>query len=677
MKKICLVAAILLLGANPLFAQCYKYPLFEHFTQASCGPCAQQNPGFQSSILDPNPNSLRHIAYHTSWPGTDPMYSANTSQSNDRVSYYGVTGVPDVFLEGNYKEAQPGGMTMTDVNDVISKTSPIKIVVSDVDNGTSHDVAVTVKSIGEPPTGSFKLVAVVIERFIHYNSAPGTNGEKDFPNVMRKILPSSNGQTITLPAQGEEATYNFTYDEDASWNMDTMGVVAFIQKSTKEIINAGSTFDIPQNAIIIAPALNIVDGTPGNAESFDFSTGNSSDTDEDFIFSLATDAPSDWSGSYTISGVDYFADATITMAGNSQLPAAIHVTPGVTPAVGRYTLTISSAGNPDAPVMMTTVSVVSGITDLIVSNAAGNGVTDGDASTWQNFFIDGLDFAGSTSHDAIMSTDAINALNHGALTGVKNLYLNIGWTFPGLTDEFVNLLRPYLDNGGNLMITGQDVAWEVFDDANSPYATQNKQDFFTDYLGVGWISDGNSTNKPLTANPSDIFTAVPAAGIVAYYGGSYFYPDQLSAEPGAIPTFFYNNTTRIAGVRSDYGHKVVYLGIGLEMVASSTDKNNIMKTTYDWFHGNITSAEFDATMATLGNNYPNPAGDFTLIPVEGISGDVTLTVFNELGQVVFEKHLGKNASDFRLDTAELPQGAYHYRIASGEFDASRTFVVAH
>src|SRR6185295_6281483 len=215
MKKftlLCLAIACFVLNT---YSQAYKYPLFEHFTQASCGPCAQQNPGFQTSILDPNPTVVRHIAYHTSWPGVDPMYTYNTTQSNDRVDYYSVTGVPDIFLEGNFKEAQPGGMTMDDVNTIVAQTSPIKISVSDIDNGNSHDVTVTVSSIGTPPTGSFVLRTAIIERNVTYATPPGNNGETYFPNVFRKMLPSSNGDPITLPSQGNSVTFNYTYTEDA------------------------------------------------------------------------------------------------------------------------------------------------------------------------------------------------------------------------------------------------------------------------------------------------------------------------------------------------------------------------------------------------------------------------------------------------------------------------------
>jgi len=96
MKKIyILILAAMLTGfSNHLFAQARRFPLIEHFTQASCSPCAQQNP-FLQAVLDVNRGAVNHIAYHTSWPGVDPMNAYNPTEVADRVSYYGVNGVPD------------------------------------------------------------------------------------------------------------------------------------------------------------------------------------------------------------------------------------------------------------------------------------------------------------------------------------------------------------------------------------------------------------------------------------------------------------------------------------------------------------------------------------------------------------------------------------------------------
>ena len=86
MKKILLFILIAGLAAfsGTLFAQAKHFAMFEHFTQASCGPCAAQNPAMQAT-LNANVGRVHHIAYHTSWPGVDPMNAYNPTQVADRA----------------------------------------------------------------------------------------------------------------------------------------------------------------------------------------------------------------------------------------------------------------------------------------------------------------------------------------------------------------------------------------------------------------------------------------------------------------------------------------------------------------------------------------------------------------------------------------------------------------
>ncbi|HYG51875.1 MAG TPA: Omp28-related outer membrane protein, partial [Flavobacteriales bacterium] len=229
MKKIFTSAAALLLVIGSANSQAAKYALFEHFTQASCGPCASQNPGFESANLVPNPDKVRHIAYHTSWPGVDPMNAHNPTDVATRVSYYGVSGVPDVFMNGNQKNAQPGGFTQADVDDQFSMGSPIKVIVSEVDNGSDRDVTIDVLTVGTVPAGTYKFYAVIVEEPIDYGSPPGSNGETHFPNVFRDVLPSSAGASYTPASLGSSVTYTYNYLENAAWNTANIKVVAFVQ----------------------------------------------------------------------------------------------------------------------------------------------------------------------------------------------------------------------------------------------------------------------------------------------------------------------------------------------------------------------------------------------------------------------------------------------------------------
>ena len=99
MKKITLaLTAIICYGA--ITAQPTRLVLFEEFTQASCGPCASQNPAF-NALLAANSAKAISIKYQTSWPGVDPMNAANPVDAQARVTYYSVSGVPWSAMDGS------------------------------------------------------------------------------------------------------------------------------------------------------------------------------------------------------------------------------------------------------------------------------------------------------------------------------------------------------------------------------------------------------------------------------------------------------------------------------------------------------------------------------------------------------------------------------------------------
>lgn len=66
-----LVAVVATMNLNDAYAA-KRWVLIEEFTNASCGPCASQNPGFHN-YLQKNMNNVIPIVHRTSWPGADVM----------------------------------------------------------------------------------------------------------------------------------------------------------------------------------------------------------------------------------------------------------------------------------------------------------------------------------------------------------------------------------------------------------------------------------------------------------------------------------------------------------------------------------------------------------------------------------------------------------------------------
>lgn len=234
------LASLMMLVSLKTNAQNERMLILESFTNTGCGPCAMYNPGMDALIAN-NRDKVVAIKYHVNWPSSaDPMYLHNTSDNGSRVSYYGVNSVPHVVVDGNRFSGNSGDITQSIIDQLSVIESPLELRLFWELNEAQD--AITVHVMGRASTdieGSLKLYVGVIEKEIHFNSAPGPNGEKDFYDVMKKLLPSSSGQSLnSLEANGYFA-YTFTWKLANIYNMDQLDAIAWVQNSnTKEVYQA-------------------------------------------------------------------------------------------------------------------------------------------------------------------------------------------------------------------------------------------------------------------------------------------------------------------------------------------------------------------------------------------------------------------------------------------------------
>ena len=238
---------LILFSSGYVMAQSQRMVLAEEFTNASCGPCASQNPAFDA-LLQQNTDKITSIKYHMSWPGTDPMYNHNTVDNNARRAVYGINGVPHVHMDGNWWDGMPSQVTQSRINSAYAIPSPFEIKVNhEVVNGQKINVTALVKATEDVSSNNLKLFLVVIEKHIHFNNPPGYNGEKDFYNVMKKILPDKNGYKLNSEiSSGEYFIVESSWDLANVYDNDELSVVAFIQDmSTLEIFQAANSSTEP------------------------------------------------------------------------------------------------------------------------------------------------------------------------------------------------------------------------------------------------------------------------------------------------------------------------------------------------------------------------------------------------------------------------------------------------
>ena len=672
MKKILLLTLVAMLPgiSNQLFAQARRFVLIEHFTQASCSPCAAQNPILQA-VLDVNRGSVHHIAYHTSWPGVDPMNAYNPTEVAARVTYYGVNAVPDCLMEGDIYHGGPSGITQNMLNDVSTDPAPIRVAVSETSNGVARTVQVKVFTLAIVPSANYKIRVAVCEKWKHYTSAPGSNGEKDFPDVFRKALPNSAGDVYAPAAIGDSVIFTYTYNLDLStWDTTQIYSTAYIQnETTKEIINSGTSIS-PGWELVPVDAC-FYKGIPGETKPFHYQLVNLKPASVTFKIKVMSEQPADWGVSFTVNSIPYNDSAEISIPAKSTFDMLVNIDIGSGNALANYSLSMAETGSTVFDPQTLNAYVISGIYELIVNNEGSWG--DGSAVSAANFqqnYIKGLELAGS-DYFAVTRLGALQkAKQSNCLTGVNNYYFNIGWSFPALTDASVALFTSELNAGKNLFLSGQDIGWDTWTTpANGGHSTTNTKAFYTNFLNAQFLNDGSSTDNKLISEPTDsVFGLLATSTLSNVYGGTNFFPDEINAIGIGSNIFYYDAVkAKKAGVRATNGTwKVVYLAPSLEQVTDTNTRKGIIVNSHDWFGGPSTGIVLHPAIkqSYLGQNYPNPANGMTTILLNGVTTDMTIELIDLTGRTLKSMKIAGGSTQILVNTGAMSNGSYLYRLVN-------------
>ncbi len=280
MKKIYLLTGLILGGISFANAQSPRTMLLEHFTQASCGPCATYNPAIEDMIKDPsNADKIIAIKYQTSWPGTDPMNVHNASEVQSRVSYYGVQSVPNSVVEGNLYNGHPADWGQDTIDNRSAIMSPFEMTMThDFDEGLdSIRVHVKIKATQAVSGSALVLHMAIVEDTVTFATPPGSNGERVFYNVMKKMLPDANGTSIgSTFADGDSVDYYGAWAVANVYDMNELAGIAWVQNtSTKEVYQSVYSFKKPLSTFISNTedaALKQVNDYPLSTCSGDYNT---------------------------------------------------------------------------------------------------------------------------------------------------------------------------------------------------------------------------------------------------------------------------------------------------------------------------------------------------------------------------------------------------------------------
>ncbi len=657
--------------------------LLEDFTGIHCGYCPDGH-AIMASISAAHPGKVSLVGVHAGGfavpSGNQPDF--RTPEGTALDAFYTISGYPAGVINRhafNGDAEQNRGAWEGDMAAILAMSSPVNLgVESSYDAGTQEiTVHVQLYYTSDSPGADDRIAVLVTEDHIigwQTDYGNGDNPNYDHQHVLRDYLTDIWGEAVSTTTTGTTVDRTYTLTVPATWNVANCNVTAFVGEYQSDVYQA-RTVPADGGTTLVTAQFN-PDAAPfrsgANTVATTFNTGitNALGADASYTVTLTTDAPASWASSLEVDGTAFSSGSNITLADAANAQIAVHITPDAAAGIGNYLLTIASVEHPMAPVLQQDLHVISGVHDLIVTNPQ--------AEPWDALYTAAMDQAGEQAY-AKTSRDQFTKFGQAnALGGVLNIYRNVSWTFPSLLDDEVAILTTFMDNGGNLMIAGQDIGWDQ-SGATGSYGTPATQAFYTGHLLANFVADGSSSSNLVNFTDADeVFGGVPNSGIANVFAGNT-YPDQITPIAPASGIMTYNTTTNIGAVRAQTGaYKLVYFGVGPEQMANASVGRSMIQLSHDWFYGTVGIDEFDAAMGSLGRAYPVPADNRVTIPVSELLLSASLEVFNAMGQLIHSQDVAAYATSVEMNTAQLGNGVYSYRLrTAGSTGQAHSFVVAH
>jgi len=251
-------------------------------------------------------------------------------------------------------------------------------------------------------------------------------------------------------------------------------------------------------------------------------------------------------------------------------------------------------------------------------------------------------------------------------------------------------LKGFLENGGRLLVSGSEIAWDL---GKKGYAGDSI--FYSQYLKAQYVNDapGGQAGMYYDAEPvaGSIFDGM---GTLHFDNGTHGainvkYPDVISGVNGGVNCLAYSGVAESYAGVSYQGTfpggttpgKLVNLGIPFEAFYPDTARNALMRRILNFVDAPVGAMEKKIPAPadfSLSQNFPNPFNPATTLrftlPGTGVRYRVSLRVFDVLGRMIatlFEGETAAGEHAVAFNASSLPTGIYYCRMTTPSFSATR------
>ncbi len=256
-----------------------RVPLFEIFTSSTCPPCKPGNENLHS-IIDTKPVSeFAVIKYQQNFPGTGDPY-ATTESINRRSTYYAINSIPRMEIDGGWNS---NAQAFTESLYAASLRVPASYKLNGdyLLEGQKVSVKVRYSPLYDGATGT-RLYIAILEK--HTTSNVKTNGETEFHQVMKKMVPTETGTALSstvAPGAWDSLSVSYTFNgsyrlpldgttaniikhatENSVEDFANLYVIAWIQSADKFIHQAANLKDLSTGVVNVSPVLEEINVFP-------------------------------------------------------------------------------------------------------------------------------------------------------------------------------------------------------------------------------------------------------------------------------------------------------------------------------------------------------------------------------------------------------------------------------
>lgn len=479
-------------------------------------------------------------------------------------------------------------------------------------------------------------------------------------------------QPITVNQVGQVQNIQLTFPMDPAWVEANLRIVAFVQDdSDHQVLASASSDPIPAYALgYYALGERQVVGPAGGRFAYEpFRVYNTGTTADNYAVTLIAQLPAGWDASLT-DGVTAYGTSHSEFLNPGEYFELYVDLAATSPGFGSVAVEMTQDNWPHPFPRSLSYGYITDNVDVLL-------VDDDGPEAFEDYFAAALETCGRSY--GIWNRN-VSAPTAEVLGEFPLIVWSCGWTFPTVDEGDRTALASYLDAGGSLFITGQDIGWDMNDQGGAAYQ------WYRNYLHATFIND-DTNDYTLSGVPGD---PISNGLDITIQGGdganNQQYPSDIDPADGSATVIWTYDATRNGAIRAETGvYRVVYLAFGYEAINNATHRAEVLGRSLNWLqHGGADVEPAPPVLRPFFSSAPNPVTDLaTLRFTLPSAGAVSLKVYGPDGRLVqtlvdASLDAGTHVVDWNRTDREgqrLPAGVYCYRLEGADVNLTSKTVL--